>query len=343
MEPKFQSTDITIAVPAFGRPNELSELLESILAAPLLPAEVLICEDLSPQRAEIVAACESKAAEFFARGASLRLVLNPENLGYDGNLRNIFQSSRTKYTMLLGDDDAILPNCIQDIVGFLNKNPTSRFVSRTFARFEESPNRLIGFSRLFDEDCIRSDKESNGGLAFRMSGFVGGLTIDTQWANCLATRRFDGTLYYQFYLACHAFCTEGIGYISSPIVAGRSGNPPLFGSSESEKNIHLPGAYRPAARANMWQSAARIAAEVGTHYGKSIKKDVITELNGRQLFHVYEMLSSFPRGMSLEMHRHLREIEFPVSWIGLTLLSINILMGSKAIHAYRLIRKYVQQ
>lgn len=43
-------TDMSLAIPAYNRSAELKELLCSLENQALLPAEIIICEDCSPER-----------------------------------------------------------------------------------------------------------------------------------------------------------------------------------------------------------------------------------------------------------------------------------------------------
>jgi len=165
---------------------------------------------------------------------------------------------------------------------------------------------------------VFSHFNADSGKLFRVCGFVGGLTIERPWALSLATDKYDGTLYYQIYLAAHAFTGKGIGYIASPIVAGRTGNSPLFGAAQSEKAAHIPGTYTPKGRAAMWRGVLRICADVEATTSIPLMLGVRKELSGRQSFHVFEMISLQGRKASISLAREFHKIDLmrhPLAWI----------------------------
>ena len=61
-------------------------------------------------------------------------------------------------------------------------------------------------------------------------------------------------LFYQIFLSALAFCQDGIGYISTPIVGGRAGNAILFGSAQAERSVHVSRYLTRRKGARMWQS-----------------------------------------------------------------------------------------
>jgi hypothetical protein len=177
---------------------------------------------------------------------------------------------------------------------------------------------------------------------FRSCGFVGGLIVSREWAARIATSRYDGTLYYQIYLACVSFCEEGIGYISEPTIGGRRGNPPLFGAAESEKGTHVPGSYTPKGRAKMWASVLTIAGDVGEQYGIDLRSDIKRELEVRQSFHVFEMTAGSGRRRLEELRDELKKLDLYSHAVPRTLFLVDWILGSGAKPLYALARKLMQ-
>jgi abequosyltransferase len=289
----MSNPSITLGVPAYGRPKDLHDLLRSVLQQTETPNEFLLCEDGSPQRAEVRLVMEQYSVDLQAKGIKVIYRENPINLGYDGNVRNVIAQSNSEYVMLLGNDDVLLPDAIKSAKIFLNKTRINA-VSRAFCRFSESPENVLGYSRFHDKEHVFQMGNSNAGIAFRLSAFFGGIIFNKKWADNLATDKYDGTLFYQSYLFFHAFLQSGIGYIHTPIVGARVGNPPLFGSAKSEESVHVQGRYTAASRADMWRSVIRIAADIGEIYKQDIEISVRRELEVRMSFHLFEMFASKP-------------------------------------------------
>jgi abequosyltransferase len=322
--------ELTIAVPVYSRTLELRHLLESIADMTVLPGEVLLCEDKSPDRQLISQIALEWRGILASKGCALQYVQNNENLGYDGNVRNLFAKATRPWVMLLGNDDAMLPEAILALQRFILVNPSVRMISRTYVRFSTDIRQFVGVTKLSDYDRVYTKDNAEPGLIFRLCGFVGGLVIDRQWACSIATDKYDGTLYYQMYLAAEAFSASGIGYIAAPLVGSRVGNPPLFGSASAEKGIYVPGAYSPKARAAMWQGVMRICADVEQTKSVPIVKSIRRELSGRQSFHVFEMVAAQGRRATLtlvaEFHR-LGLTRHPLPWI---LLLMILLLGRRS-------------
>ncbi|MGC0154241.1 glycosyltransferase family 2 protein [Chromobacterium vaccinii] len=332
-------TTITVAVPSFSRPNELRELIESVLDADELPDELLICEDRSPLRDEIAAVVDSYREAFAATACRLSYVENEQNLGYDGNIRNLFQQASSDYVLILGDDDVIYANTIAESRRFIDAHPGIAFISRTYSRFSASPRDIINTTWLRGEDCVVDPSNSTPNLVFRLCGFVGGLIVKRDWANDKATTRYDGSLYYQFYLACLAYYETGIGYIFASIVGGRAGNPPLFGSAEHEKDVHIPGSYRPKGRAKMWAGLLRIAADVDALGHAGLYHSMRNEIAGRQSFHIFEMMPVQGRKATLELFCELRRLRLTHKLLPWLLTTFICVFGSYAGLGFALFRK----
>lgn len=338
----IRTVSISLAIPAYSRVSELNELLLSVEVQDLLPAEIIICEDCSPQRKEIRKLVLPFVSRLLLRGCTLIYIENTINLGYDGNVRKLLRESSQKWTMLIGNDDLTLPGCFQIAEKFLLRNPSVKVVSRSFVRFSTEINSSLGVSNIATSDKVFVAGVDKSRMLFRACGFVGGLLIDSYWAKILDTDQYDGTLYYQIYLAAQAFCEDGIGYISTPIVGGRAGNPPLFGSASSEKGIHVPGSYTPSGRAKMWQSVMEICRDVGEAKGINLIDDVKKELAIRQSFHVFEMMVNAEKKVLNELRCELKKIGLYSHLFPMILFWIIRLMGRRAKLFFDLVRKIEQ-
>ncbi|WP_220464916.1 glycosyltransferase [Granulicella sp. 5B5] len=338
-----KTADISVGVPAYSRPGELEELLRSIYAQTVLPGEITICEDKSPEREQIRAVVERWRKRFTADGCVINYIENEKNLGFDGNLRRVIGDSHCRWVMLMGNDDAMLPHCIETSAKYLSENSSMAMVSRSFVRFDESADKFLGVSRLSNQNQVYRVGDSQPRMIFRTTGFIAGLIIDRHWAERLATERYDGTLYYQIYLAAEAFCEQGIGYIAEPIVAGRSGNAPLFGASASEGEVHIPGSYSPKGRAKMWASVLRIARDVGAQFHVDLETDIKHDLEVKQSFHIFEMYVGSDRAILKEMRDELAALGLFDHPLPRFLYALNYTLGRRAGFFYYGMRKVLQR
>lgn len=331
----------TIAIPAYGRPNEFQELLQSIYDMNTLPEEVLICEDFSKERDEIQKLAKRFQVLFNQKNVRLNYIENEVNLGYDANIRKLINIALCQWVILIGNDDLFLKDGLQQIAAFCEKHKDVNVISRPFIRFDLDINKPIGISRIFNQETILKAGDSPK-FIFRSCGFVGGLVINAPWAKELATNKYDGTLYYQIYLAAHAFCANGIGYLAFPSVGGRAGNPPLFGESAKDGIVHTPGAYSAKGRASMWKGVLAIGTDVGKLYHINLVDDLRRELMIRQAFHVFEMNVGVDKYILRELKQELKSLNLFHHWIPKLLFYSNFILGKYAYYIYFLIRKIAQ-
>ena len=107
---------LTIGIPAYGRPQGLDELLNSIdITSSQL--EILIIEDFSPFRKEI-----SSIVSTFAQKSSLniRYLENKVNLGFDLNIQNIIKHSLVNMYASWGMMMHLFPGCYLSILVSFN-------------------------------------------------------------------------------------------------------------------------------------------------------------------------------------------------------------------------------
>ncbi|MWB93804.1 glycosyltransferase [Flavobacterium sp. GA093] len=335
------SEGYSIAIPAYGRPNEYDELLTSIFEMDFLPNEIIICEDFSKERVAIGEITARHRSQFEENNVKITYIENESNLGYDANIRKLIDKALHKWVILIGNDDLFLKNGLQEIDLFCQKNPDVAMVSRPFVRFEKDITKPLGISSVLPTETIIKKGDSPK-LIFRMCGFVGGLVINKGWAQPLATTKYDGTLYYQIYLAANAFCTSGIGYLAKPSVGGRAGNSPLFGDSEKDGAAHIPGAYSAKGRAKMWKGVLDIAKDTEQLYKIEIAESLRQELMVRQSFHVFEMNVGVPNKTLNELKTELKKLNLFNHWLPKTLYNLNLIFGKNAYYFYYLIRKFAQ-
>ncbi|OGB69108.1 MAG: hypothetical protein A2486_04910 [Burkholderiales bacterium RIFOXYC12_FULL_65_23] len=334
--------DISVVVPAYNRSKELVELLRSVLDQTLVPHEVVIVEDFSPERESIKEICAMYAPIFEHAGSNLRYIENETNIGFDRNLRKCLSSPNGKWALLLGNDDLLLPNAIAEAARYLSLNDVS-VASRAFVRFDENINKPLGISKISDSDAVFKAGNSSSKMIFRSGAFIGGLLFNVDFCRSNETSVYDGSLYYQIYLFSLAFCTKGIGYISTPIAGGRAGNPPMFGASDNEKSVHVPGAYTASGRAKMWQGVLNIVGDVQKNFKFDLVSDIKKELMVRQSFHIFEMNAGAGYRANRDLARELSRIGLFSHPLPLSLFILNITFRKRASIVYGLIRRFLQR
>lgn len=100
---------LSICIPTYNRASYLQETLENVFSfkeASLPQVEVVVCDNNSPDNTQEV------LAEFAEKYSNLRCFKNPQNIGFDGNMTEVFNQARGEYCLVLGDDDAFTNGAI---------------------------------------------------------------------------------------------------------------------------------------------------------------------------------------------------------------------------------------
>lgn len=327
---------VTLAIPAYNRVAETSRLLDTVLASEGKPDEVLICEDLSPQREGLRAMAEAYRPRFEAAGMRFAYHENGQNLGYDKNLKNLARRATGDWVLYMGNDDALLKPGFGPVRAFVEAHPGVHFLSCAYEQFHADTGKGFHVQRYFAADTVVND---DAACVFRLSSFISGVCVRREWALARETDAFDGGLFYQVYLSACAFADGGIGYVATPVVGGRKGGTPLFGSAAAEKRDFAPGRIAARGRTVMYESVLRIAAHVDAARGTAIAPALRRELDSRQIFHVYEGFVGRPRSEIKELFDSLRALGLGESRVHRLLFAVAYYGGPAAPPLFRLARK----
>jgi GT2 family glycosyltransferase len=88
---------ITIGIPSYQRPNDLSYLLLTIKNLIIYPDEIVIADDNSPDQDKISNIISEYKPFFLSQGINLIFITNKENLGYDKNLKVIITGGDAEF------------------------------------------------------------------------------------------------------------------------------------------------------------------------------------------------------------------------------------------------------
>jgi abequosyltransferase len=236
----FHNPTISICIPAYNRPIEIFELLESIECQEYKPFEVIICEDNSPQRLDI-----AKVVENFINKATLtiRYYENEKNLGYDANLRKTISLARGEYVFLSGNDD-ILAETSLNLVAEKIRIYNSDVIIRSYTSFYKDSHNKRTLHQYVKNDYFVKYSCKEAAWLFYRSVLVSGLVFKREIAQDLSTNLVDGTLYYQNYLLVKIFNHGSALYIPDILVHNRILDAGDFGSSDIESN----GEWEPGKR-----------------------------------------------------------------------------------------------
>ena len=191
---------LTVAIPHYRHRRYLEVVLQSIFSQELDSFEIVVSDDCSPDDSQQVI-----PEILHQSGRPFRYYAQPENLGYDANVRFCLSAAQGEYVLLLGNDDALtgsdslqrIATALQELgrpaVAFTNY---ADYASGTVTRRAQG-TRLLGSG---PDTAMRF---------FRSFSFVSGLVFARDAALRHETNAWDGSVFYQIYLAGRIIASGG--------------------------------------------------------------------------------------------------------------------------------------
>jgi abequosyltransferase len=267
---------LSVCIPAYNRASVLRPLLDSVLSQDFAGYEVVICEDASPERAQIRAVVEALPEAWRAR---VRYFENPRNFGYDGNLRNLMETARGEYCVLMGNDDLMCAGALKRIAAGVRSYDNVGVVLRTYASFDTSPDQINQVFRYFDKERLFEPGAQSIVAFFRRSVVLPGMVLHRADSVKYATTDFDGSLLYQLYLVGRIMAEKSGLFIPEVLTLYRNGGVPDFGNSAAERGKFVPGIITPGASLHFMASMLRIAAAVEARTNLPVYRPIVKDLS----------------------------------------------------------------
>jgi abequosyltransferase len=282
---------LSVCIPAYKRVQYLAPLLDSILDQEYPNIEIVISEDNSSERQQIAAVVDAYRQSGVA---CIRYFENEQTLGFDGNLRILFARATGDYCVMMGNDDLLCPGSLGTIGSLLSAHPEVAVAIRSYGWFYDDPKNIDQTVRYFPDTRVFDPGESTAATFFRRVGVLAGLVFRRLDAVAVASDRFDGTLYYQVYLAGELLLRFHGLYIAETIAVCRE-NKPDFGQSAAEQGKFKPGEYTADARIRMIRAMLEIAASIDASHHSLLCRRVTKDLgNYSYYFLAYQASAPFP-------------------------------------------------
>jgi len=266
----------SICIPAFNRPRELSELLDSIATEAPGDWEIVVSEDCSPKQAETAEVVREFAVEHDF--LQVRFLSTPTNLGYDGNLRFLIDHADGRFCVFMGDDDLWRAGALSELTKVIETNPEVGVILRAWQTISKDTGEVLDVHRYFPGDRVFAPGAKSVAAFFRRSIFISGLVISTNAARNLSTNKFDGTLLYQLYLVGNLLMATPGYYLSRMTAIRRVGGEHYFGSSVSERERFVPRHLTPEHSLNFVRGLFEITQSLesahGPEVGRMIRSDI---------------------------------------------------------------------
>lgn len=204
--------------------------------------EVVIGDDCSPARDQVRAIVDDYSARTNGR---VRCEFHARTLGYDANLRTLMRLARGRYVFIIGDDDYVAPNAFRAAADAIARHPNTGMILRAFAWFVGDRDNVIRITRYYPHECVFPAGRKAILACFRRVVVMSGLVIDRDLAAACETDRWDGSLFYQHWVAGNVLAEKDAVYIPDLLVHFRLGSPRSFGTAAAERGLYTPGAEPP--------------------------------------------------------------------------------------------------
>lgn len=151
---------ITIVIPTYNRLAYLKIALNSCLNQTFLPEEIIVGDD-SPN-SETQLWLEENRSNWPVK---LTYQHNMPGLGQAGNVEQLIQSVKTKYILLLHDDDALMPSALENLFAVFSRNQEldvvfgKQYVMDSAGKRDDQASEEI--NSFFGRDSSYSDRELN--------------------------------------------------------------------------------------------------------------------------------------------------------------------------------------
>ncbi len=264
----------SVCIPAYKRAQFLAPLLDSIYEQDFKDFEIVICEDDSPERSQIAEIVRMYQGR---HPGSIRYQENEANLGFDGNIRRLVECSEGDYCFFMGNDDLMCPGALAEVAMLLDKHKNIGLVLKSYAWFDETPDRINQTVQYFPETCLFKAGKQAIHACFRRSGVIAGYVIHRERALAAATTKFDGSLFYQMHLTGQVLATMDAVFTPKVLVLCRNGVPPDFGHNTRERGKYVPGSFTPEARLNMVGGALDILRDLRESTGIDAVDEVMND------------------------------------------------------------------
>lgn len=265
---------LSILIPSYNRPAELSRVLHSIDINKDYSIEIVVCEDNAPKRAEVRVIVEE-----YAKTSSYTVVYveNEENYGFDKNLRQCILNAHGEWCMYMGDDDLFVSDTMNQYIEYLKSHDDLGYVLRSY-----KANHADG--SIEEYHYYSENREFMAGLEtyvelFRKSVFISGFCFKREWSLDCFTDELDGVLLYQLYILAEICLKHPAGYYNIPIVQSIDGGTPYFGSSDAEKDLYTPGTITIDNSINFLKGWLKTTRYIDKRHGLESTKMVVMDLS----------------------------------------------------------------
>lgn len=112
---------VSVIVPCYRHEKYIESCLKSIMAQTYQNIELIVCDDCSPDHSyEIICSMQDELKKRFSR---VEIIRNDTNQGVTKNLNKMIRIAKGDYIKDIASDDMLMPNCITDLVDYVENHP----------------------------------------------------------------------------------------------------------------------------------------------------------------------------------------------------------------------------
>ena len=269
----MNDTFISVCIPNYNRPDELYRLLKSVDYSAPGEIEIVICDDRSPEIEGV-----RSAVTRYTRECRYEVIFreNPQNLGYDQNLRELIRAASGEWVLFMGNDDMFVAGALDKLAGFLKGNPGLGYVLKSHYLIHK--NNKYESHRYYDGNSFFDPGIGACVSLFRKSVFISGFLIRREFVLPYLTDEVDGTLLFQLYLLGEVVLRHPSAYFDEPLTQQYDEGVPSFGTAEAEKGLYTPGTITIDNSINFLKGFFKITGVLDGKHGvdctPAIKKDM---------------------------------------------------------------------
>lgn len=137
---QMSSPFFSVLIPSYNRPELIAAAVASVLTNDWTDFEVIISDNQSPRKSEIVAVLQP-----YLDDPRVHLHLQPINLFEAGNRDFLFQTARGEWQVVLCDDDKLYPHALSSLAAAISQQPAADFFAFGYTVIDEHDR--VSFSR----------------------------------------------------------------------------------------------------------------------------------------------------------------------------------------------------
>lgn len=207
---------LSIGIPIYKRPDLLRHCLDSIItAAAEFSVPVYLYDDsLSEINVEVIRLAQQRYPLIFH-------VMNEKNLGIDENIAKSVEFASSKYVWLLGEDDLLAPDAINQVFPVLEKSQLP-YIYCNYSYISNDYSRIIREKRIEIDNNIRISAVEFFEKYIWAAGFIGSCIIAPDAWLKINREKYEGTFFTHVGVIAEMIADTSVQMMNSALVKNRA-------------------------------------------------------------------------------------------------------------------------